>query len=294
MAGAVSPSATGKRWLSPFSSTFFVRSLRIKCDPYDTMIVAEPQPTPADLHFSVAGIPVRVSPWFWLGSAFFGWQVCQGFAGGDQRALLQYLAIWIGVVLASLLVHELGHALAFRNFGQSAHVVLYHFGGLAIPDAWGRRHLRPFQRVLVSAAGPLAQLALAAVVTAGLKFAGLVVPFPIAAIAEPLGLYAGRPFESPLLRATFMFLLEVNVFWPLVNLVPVPPLDGGQIARDGLLAAGVNDAARTAGMIGVIAGAAVAWWGFNRGQEFLGVMFAMLAISCFQNLSGPTPWRRWN
>jgi stage IV sporulation protein FB len=152
----------------------------------------------------------------------------------------------------------------------------------------------PFQRLLVSAAGPLAQLALAALVTAGLKFAGLVVPFPIPAVAEPLGLYAGRPCESPFVFAMFVFLLEVNVFWPLINLVPVPPLDGGQIVRDGLFAAGVNDAARIAGVIGVIAGGAVAWWGFNRGQEFLGVMFAMLAISCFQNLSGPTPWRRWN
>lgn len=258
------------------------------------MIVAEPQPTPADLHFSLLGIRVRVSPWFWLGAAFFGWQVCQSFAEGDNRDMLRYLALWIGVVLVSLLVHELGHALAFRNFGQPAHVVLYHFGGLAIPDAWGRRHLRPFQRLLVSAAGPLAQLLLAALVVAGLTFGGWLVPFPIAAVAEPLGFYEGRRFASPFVLALFMFLLEVNVFWPLVNLVPVPPLDGGQIVREGLLSAGVNDAARLSGVIGAAAGAAVAWWGFRNGQEYLGIMFAMLAISCFQNLSGPTPWRRWN
>lgn len=258
------------------------------------MNVAEPQPTPADLHFELAGVPVRVSPWFWLGAAFFGWQVCQIFAAGDQRALLQYLLIWVGVVLVSLLVHEFGHALAFRNFGQPARVVLYHFGGLAVPSAWNRRHLRPVQRLLVSAAGPLAQLSLAAVVVAGLKLGGWVVPFPIAALAEPLGLSGGRPFESPFVFAVVFFLLEVNVFWPLVNLVPVPPLDGGQIVREGLLTAGVHDAARISGVIGMIAGAAVAWWGFKNGQEFLGIMFAMLAISCFQNLSGPTPWRRWN
>lgn len=258
------------------------------------MIVAEPQPTPADLQFEMAGIRVRVSPWFWLGAAFFGWQICQGFAEGDNRAMLQYLAIWIGVVLVSLLVHEFGHALAFRNFGQPAHVVLYQFGGLAIPDSWGRRHLRPLQRLLVSAAGPLAQLLLAGLIVAGLKLGGWLVPFPIAAVAEPLGLYDGRQFASPFALALFMFLLEVNVFWPLLNLVPVPPLDGGQIVREGLVAAGVNDAARISGVIGMATGAAVAWWGFRSGQEFLGIMFAMLAISCFQNLSGPTPWRRWN
>jgi hypothetical protein len=176
----------------------------------------------------------------------------------------------------------------------AAHVVLYQFGGLAIPDSWGRRHLRPLQRLLVSAAGPLAQLLLAGLIVAGLKLGGWLVPFPIAAVAEPLGLYDGRQFASPFALALFMFLLEVNVFWPLLNLVPVPPLDGGQIVREGLVAAGVNDAARISGVIGMATGAAVAWWGFRSGQEFLGIMFAMLAISCFQNLSGPTPWRRWN
>ena len=258
------------------------------------MLIAEPQPTPADLNFELAGIRVRVSPWFWLGAAFFGWRVCQILGGGDQRAMLQYLAIWVGVVLVSLLVHELGHALAFRNFGQPAHVVLYHFGGLAIPTTWNRRHLRPVQRLLVSAAGPLAQLLLAALVVAGLRLGGWIVPFPIEAVGRPLGFFEGRPFDSSFAFAFFIFLLEVNVFWPLLNLAPVPPLDGGQIVREGLLMASVHDAARVSGVIGAAAGAAIAWWGFNHGQEFLAVMFAMLAISCFQNLSGPTPWRRWN
>ncbi|MFM7107799.1 MAG: metalloprotease [Planctomycetaceae bacterium] len=261
-------------------------------------MLAEPQPTPADLHFDLAGIPVRVSPWFWLGSALFGWQGCKGlslaFFDGDPRAMLQLLVIWIGVVFVSLIVHEFGHALAFRTFGQPAHVVLYHFGGLAIPDAWGRRHLRPLQRLLVSAAGPLAQLVVAALIVAGLKLGGWLVPFPIEAVGRPLGLYEGRPFASPHLAVFFVFLLEVNVFWPLLNLAPVPPLDGGQIVREGLLAADVHGAPRVSGVIGVAAGAAVAWWGFTNGQEFLGIMFAMLAVSCFQNLSGPTPWRRWN
>ena len=90
-------------------------------------------------------------------------------------------------------------------------------------------------------------------------------------------------------------MLSVNVFWPLLNLIPVPPLDGGQIVREGLLAAGVSDAHRIAGILGVVVGGAVAWWGYTRGQPFLGIMFAMLAASCFQGLSaGDVPWKRWN
>jgi hypothetical protein len=121
------------------------------------------------------------------------------------------------------------------------------------------------------------------------------VPFPLPGLGERLGLSAGREFASPFAYAACDFLLFVNIFWPLLNLVPVPPLDGGQIVREGLLALDVPDAHRIAGMIGVVAGGAVAWWGYTRGEPYLGIMFAMLAASCYQSLSaGSPPWRRWN
>jgi len=258
------------------------------------MLLAEPQKTGADLHFAVAGIPVRVSAFFWVAAVLLGWNACQWWAGNDQRALLQYLALWAGAVFVSILVHELGHALAYRAFGQAAHIVLYHFGGLAIPELWGRRsHLRPFQRLLVAAAGPAAQLALAAAIILGLKAAGRIVPFPFPLLGDRLGLFAGERFASPFAAATFEFLLSINLFWPLVNLVPVPPLDGGQIVREGLLTLGIGDAYRIAGMVGVAAGGAAAWWGYTRGQPYIGILFAMLAVSCWQSLSASTPWNRW-
>lgn len=250
------------------------------------MLLAEPQPTPADWHFEIAGIRIRVSVWFWAAAALLGFGICQQFAAGDQRALLGYLVVWAGAVLVSLLVHELGHALAYRFFGQGAHIVVYHFGGLAIPETAGRRvALRPIQRLAVSAAGPLAQFALAAAVVAALKLGGWFVPFPIVSLGRSLGLYEGAPLESPLLGALVHFLLSVNIFWPLLNLVPVPPLDGGQIVREGLLAAGVADAHRIAGVIGVGVGGVAAWWGYTSGQTYLAILFAMLAVSCWQGLS---------
>jgi stage IV sporulation protein FB len=258
------------------------------------MLLSEPQPTSADWQFELAGIQVRVSPWFWLASTLFGFGTCQSFAQGDQRALIGYLILWVGVVLVSILVHELGHALTFRFFGQSAHIVIYHFGGLAIPEFWGRRvSLRPVQRMLVSAAGPLAQLGLAALIVLALKAGGWFVPFPLPSIGRALGLYAGREIDSRIIQAVIDFLLWVNIFWPLLNLVPVPPLDGGQIVREGLLALGLTQAQWIAGIIGVGAGAGVAYWAYTRGDHFLGIMFAMLAASCWQSLSASGgPWRR--
>jgi len=174
-------------------------------------------------------------------------------------------------------------------------VVLYHLGGLAIPDAWGGRGVRrPSQRLIISAAGPLAQLALAAVIVAVLKVGGYAVPFPVPSVGAALGLYQGADINSRFLFALVFFLLQVNIFWPLLNLVPVPPLDGGQIVREGLLSLGVADAARIAAMIGVVAGGAVAWWGYTHNETYLGIMFALLTVSCFQSLSDNTPWQRWN
>jgi Zn-dependent protease len=257
------------------------------------MLLAEPQPTPADWQFEIAGIRVRVSVWFWLGATLLGWGICQSFAQGDQRAMIGYLILWAVAVLVSILVHELGHALAYRFFGQGSQIVIYQFGGLAIPDAWGRRtSLRPIQRLVVSAAGPLAQLALAAAICIGLKGVGYAVPFPIAAVGEPLGLYDGERIESLQAFAFVMFMLSVNIFWPILNLLPVPPLDGGQIVREGMLAMGVADAHKIAGMLGVAVGALVAYWAYTRNEPFLGIMFALLAASCWQGLSaGGGRWR---
>ena len=61
--------------------------------------------------------------------------------------------------------------------------------------------------------------------------------------------------------------------------------------REGLLSLGVSNAVQIAGMLGVATGAAVSYWAVTHGQPYLGIMFAMLAVTCFQSLSG-TSWNR--
>lgn len=259
------------------------------------MLLSEPQTTPFDVEFRAAGVPVRVSGLFWLGTLLIGGNACAGFALGNSRELLVMMALWTAVVLGSILVHELGHALAYRRFGQSARIVLYHFGGLAIPDGWGRRrHLGPAERFVVSAAGPAAQLLLAVLVILVLRATGHAVPFPFGSVGSALGFDEGRGFTSMRMLALCDFLLFVNVCWPLVNLVPVPPLDGGQMVREALGVLGVADAGRIAAGIGMVAGGLVAWWAIGRGDRWLAIMFGMLAVSCFQDLQQQPPWRRWN
>lgn len=168
-------------------------------------MLTEPERTPYDLRFRLLGFPVRVHPWFWIATVLIN---------GDSllRIGLEYLAIWVAVVFVSILVHELGHAVAFRRFGSDADIVLYAFGGLAIPtDVVPGR----WQRILVSLAGPFAGFALG-----GLVF------------GSDLALHWAADARNPELSFLYRQLLWVNVFWGVFNLLPVFPLDGGQVCLE--------------------------------------------------------------
>jgi hypothetical protein len=56
----------------------------------------------------------------------------------------------------------------------------------------------------------------------------------------------------------------------------------------------VADAARIAAIIGLVVGGGLAYLAFNRDEQYLGIMFAMLAVACYQSLQQSPPWRRWN
>jgi Zn-dependent protease len=174
-------------------------------------VFTEPSQTAFDLRFRLLGVFVRVHPFFWLGTVLLG----SGVAGStrDGRAWLIHILIWTACVFVSILVHELGHVFMGRLFGSDGHIVLHGFGGLAV----GSNLLpRRWQRFLVSFAGPLAQFALLGVVALNLLFLPPVLPADWRDYVELVLLY----------------LFIINLFWPVLNLLPVWPLDGGQMARE--------------------------------------------------------------
>ena len=126
------------------------------------IMLNEPQPTAYDLQFEIFGYRVRVSPWFWLVAVVLGLEISRGVSnafGEDSPGAPVLLLIWIAAIFTSILVHELGHSLAFSYYGTQSRIVLYHFGGLAIPDSYGawnaarRRHVGADRR----AGGPAQQ-----------------------------------------------------------------------------------------------------------------------------------------
>ena len=80
-----------------------------------------------------------------------------------------------------------------------------------------------------------------------------------------------------------------------MNLTPVYPLDGGQIAREVCLLNNARDGIRHSLILSIAAGVAVAAWAFSAGQIFLVLLFGVLAYSNYQTLQGYThsggrPW----
>lgn len=164
----------------------------------------------------------------------------------DSPGAPALLLIWVASVFVSILIHELGHALAYRHFGQRAHIVLYHFGGLAISDSFSswdgaRRHrTNAKEDLIISAAGPAAQLLLA-LIAGVISYKVNVTPFWI---TDLLGLSPvdTTQWTSITKYALFDALVVTSVFWAIINLSPVLPLDGGHIMYNLMVMFNVRDA----------------------------------------------------
>jgi len=154
------------------------------------------------IRFSVAGVPVRVQPVFFLMAALLG-------AGLAEQPRL--LLAWLAVVFTGVLAHELGHAAAFRAFGHPCTIELHGFGGHTVSR--GRTRLSTWQDVTVSFAGPGTGLA----------------------IGSLAGAFQGQAGHDPFVWNVLSLVKQVNWYWGLLNLLPILPMDGGQILRAGLV-----------------------------------------------------------
>ena len=157
-------------------------------------------PTPLDLVFWLGRIPVRVIPTFWL----------MAFLLGRFQEGLDLVFIWMLCVFFSILIHELGHALVAEAFGYESEIVLHHFGGEARFNPGFR--LPAYRSLLISLAGPFAQIALAAVLVVVL-----------------IGLTVSETQRHEYFDATLTDLLVINIIWPIFNLFPLPSLDGSRL-----------------------------------------------------------------
>jgi stage IV sporulation protein FB len=150
------------------------------------------------LRFKIFGMPVTVRTSFLIIAALIG------FAGVGSP---EFTIAWIVIVFVSILIHELGHAMTARSFGSDVAIELNGLGGLTRWNVPGEE-VTPGRRALIAAAGS----------ATGLAFGGLVW-----VVAQQLGPYG--PLAGFILNST----IYVNVFWGLLNWLPIRPLDGGHL-----------------------------------------------------------------
>jgi stage IV sporulation protein FB len=185
-------------------------------------MLAAPHPAPYDLRFRLFDVPVRINVWFWIVMAM----MC-----GRERDLT-VIAVFIASAFVSIVVHEFGHALTARATGREpVEIVLYGMGGLCYYESGGQR---PLARFLVIAAGPSAGFALLAVVLIVGKLAWGIEPLDALALVgfgpgDVLSALTHLP--SKLASATFQTLIYINLVWSFLNLLPIWPLDGGQLTE---------------------------------------------------------------
>ena len=204
-------------------------------------------------HFRIAGIPVRVEPIFFLISALWGLRYLD--------AGLDVVLTWIACSFVSILVHELGHGFALKVFGQRSAIVLHGFGGVTISQR--RSQLNRGKSIFVSVAGSLTALLV---------------------LWLPTRTYIGSAVESgalfDLAKVPFygvQFLAFQNLWWSIANLLPIRPLDGGNVTAEIF---GIHQARRIS--IGVAIAGAI--WAFGNDQGYAAFFALFLAFNNWQEI----------
>jgi Zn-dependent protease len=212
--------------------------------------------------------------------------------GSSSGSIVQIL-IWVLVVFVSILIHEMGHALAMRYYGQSSQIVLHFSGGLTIPEPvmWGGRSVNvtpsPNQDIVISLSGPGAGFLLAGLTIIGVIISGgtIITTSLLGIVPLPTGVIL--PIGGNILSSLVTNLLWVNIFWGLINLLPVYPLDGGNVTRYLLLKVDPLDGVRKSLWVSVVVGGIAALAGvLVMGSVYMAILFGFLAFQSFQALQG--------
>jgi len=145
--------------------------------------------------------------WSWFVVALIELQTRQGRYSSLAWSALEYLALFLIV-----LTHEFGHAMACQQVGGTANrIVLWPLGGVAFV----KPPQRPGAMLWSIAAGPLVNVALLPILYAALGMAGLM----------------GWEQTMPDAYALLGWLSWINLRLLVFNMLPIYPLDGGQILR---------------------------------------------------------------
>jgi len=206
--------------------------------------------------FQVSGITVFMH-WSWLLVAVFEISRRTDAYSSFTWNVLEYFALF-GIVT----LHEFGHAFACRSVGGRAdEILLWPFGGIAIVDP----PLLPGAVLWSIAAGPLVNVALLPIL------GGLALLIPAAV--------------SPNIHAFLRSLTFINVGLLLFNLLPIYPLDGGQILGALLwFVIGRTRSMIVTAIIGLVGVVGIGWLALSSFSLWLGLIALFVARQCLRSI----------
>jgi Zn-dependent protease len=210
--------------------------------------------------FRFSGIDVFLH-WSWFLVAAYEIQTRKGSYSSVTWNVLEYLALFLIVM-----IHEFGHALACRQVGGRAdRIVLWPLGGVAYVDP----PPRPGATLWSIAAGPLVNVAL----------------LPVFYVLVTLGGSLGWAETMPDLYRLVLAVQLINKWLLIFNILPIYPLDGGQILRSllwfvlgrgrSLMVATILGLIGVAGFIGLAIWAQSVWYG---------ALAAFMLMNCWSGL----------
>jgi Zn-dependent protease len=202
------------------------------------------------LQLRIAGIPVRFDLSFFIIVGLLG-------LGDDLR----FTATFVLIAAVSILLHEMGHAVAFRHYGASPTITLMGFGGLTT----GPGNLGPRKDIVVSLAGPLSQLVLL----------GL----------PAWWLWSNSVSPSADVETLLGQLLWINIGWPVLNLAPILPLDGGHVTASVIDLVRPGAGRRSAQVVSITVALGVMVWAGRTGWVFLALLAAFFLVQNVMALS---------
>lgn len=210
--------------------------------------------------FRLAGIDLYLH-WSWFLVGAFEINNRAGSYSSITWNILEYLALFLIVIL-----HEFGHALACRQVGGTANrIVLWPLGGVAYVNP----PPRPGPMLWSIAAGPLVNLALV----------------PILSLLGMANRWVGWADSMPNAHALLQAVWLINLGLLIFNLLPIYPLDGGQILRSLLWfplgRARSLMAVTILGFVGVAGMIALALW---LQSIWFGVLSVFILMNCWGGL----------
>jgi Zn-dependent protease len=211
--------------------------------------------------FSLAGIGVFVH-WSWFIVAYLSIRYRTNEYGSPVWNVLEYVGLFLIV-----LTHEFGHQLACRSVGGVTHdIILWPLGGVAYVSP----PQRPGAQLWSIAAGPLVNVAL----------------MPVLLVLLLFSRQLGWPDAHPDVHEFLSTMVWINTGLLIFNLLPIYPLDGGQILRSLLwFVVGRANSLMAVSVLGFVGVAGLIGLAVLNQSIWIGIIAAFILLNCWQGLN---------